>query len=89
MKTAGRENPNHGAALPRNRAHGGRSEQILLNQVGCKARKIPAGAGVFFLDFYLYRTYRALWSQDGPNSPKWIFDGQSAIDLYQQFVNYT
>jgi hypothetical protein len=36
----------------------GRSEQILLNQVGCEARKIPADAGVFFLDFYLYRTYQ-------------------------------
>ena len=34
----------------------GRSEQILLNQVGCEARKIPANGGVFFLDFYLYRT---------------------------------
>jgi hypothetical protein len=28
--------------------------------VGCEARKIPADAGVFFLDFYLYRTYQAL-----------------------------
>jgi hypothetical protein len=28
--------------------------------VGCEARKIPADAGVFFLDFYLYRTYRDL-----------------------------
>jgi hypothetical protein len=24
--------------------------------VGCEARKIPAAGGVFFLDFYLYRT---------------------------------
>jgi len=31
----------------------GRSEQILLNQVGCEARNIPGDAGVFFLDFYL------------------------------------
>jgi hypothetical protein len=28
--------------------------------VGCEARKIPADAGVFFLDFYLYRTYQAV-----------------------------
>ena len=28
----------------------GRSEQILLNQVGCEARKIPADAEVFFLE---------------------------------------
>jgi hypothetical protein len=28
--------------------------------VGCEARKSPAGAEVFFLDFYLYRTYREL-----------------------------
>jgi|SRR5207249_3744162 len=37
----------------------GRSEQILLNQVGCEARKIPADAEVFFLDFSFYRTYQA------------------------------
>jgi len=36
----------------------GRSEQILLNQVGCEARKRPAVGDVCFLDFYLYRTYR-------------------------------
>jgi len=36
----------------------GRSEQILLNQVGCEARKIPADAEVFFLDFSFYRTYQ-------------------------------
>jgi len=34
----------------------GTSEQISLHQVGCEARKRPAGAGVFFLDFSLYRT---------------------------------
>jgi hypothetical protein len=28
--------------------------------VGCEARKIPAEGEVFFLDFFLYRTYRAL-----------------------------
>jgi hypothetical protein len=28
--------------------------------VGCEARKIPAEGDVFFLDFYLYRTYREL-----------------------------
>jgi hypothetical protein len=38
----------------------GRSEHILLIQVGCEARKIPADAEVFFLDFYLYRTYQDL-----------------------------
>jgi hypothetical protein len=58
MKTAGRENPNRWATMASNRAHGAvGSEQILLNQVGCEARKIPADAGVFFLDFYLYRTF--------------------------------
>ncbi|MGA8025018.1 MAG: hypothetical protein WCC18_13775, partial [Candidatus Acidiferrales bacterium] len=40
----------------------GRSEQILLNQVGCEARKIPADAEVFFLDFPFYRTNRAVWA---------------------------
>jgi len=38
----------------------GRPEQILLNQVGCEARKRPAVGDVFFLDFYLYRTNQEL-----------------------------
>src|SRR5260370_34672760 len=29
----------------------GRAEQILLDQVGCEARKTPVGGDVFFLDF--------------------------------------
>ena len=50
MKTAGRENPNPWATVPDNRAHGAADqEQILLNQVGCEARKIPAIGEVFFL----------------------------------------
>jgi len=36
----------------------GSSEQIPLTEVGCEARKIAAEGDVFFLDFYLYRTYR-------------------------------
>jgi hypothetical protein len=36
----------------------GTSEQILLNHVGWEARKSPAVAGVFFLDFPFYRTYK-------------------------------
>jgi hypothetical protein len=38
----------------------GRAEQILLNRVGCEARKTPANGEVFFLDFYLYRTNQDL-----------------------------
>jgi hypothetical protein len=38
----------------------GRSEQIQLNQVGSEARKIPADAELFFLDFPFYRTYQEL-----------------------------
>jgi hypothetical protein len=38
----------------------GSSAQIQLNKVGCEARKIPADAEVFFLDFPLYRTNRDL-----------------------------
>jgi hypothetical protein len=34
----------------------GRSEQILLNYVGCEIRKIPAAGEVFFLDLSLWRT---------------------------------
>jgi hypothetical protein len=55
MKTAGRENPNHYRQPSTWR---GRSKQILLDQVGCEARQIPAGGDVFFLDFFLYRTYQ-------------------------------
>jgi len=32
----------------------------LLDEGGCEARKIPADAEVFFLDFYLYRTNQEL-----------------------------
>jgi hypothetical protein len=38
----------------------GSSEQILLLQMGCEARKRPAVADVFFLDFPFYRTYQEL-----------------------------
>src|SRR5260221_9716151 len=44
----------------------GQSVQILLNYVGCEARKLPAGGEVFFLDFSFYRANRTLGS--GPIS---------------------
>src|SRR6202171_3280621 len=60
MKTAGRENPNHGATLPHNRAHGAVGQNRFRSiRGGCEARKIPAEGGVFFLDFSLYRTLSA------------------------------
>jgi hypothetical protein len=49
-----------------------RSSNLL--PVGCEARKTPADAGVFFLDFYFYRTYqdlelpRRLWRPEHPTS---------------------
>jgi hypothetical protein len=61
MKTAGRENPNHGVAIaPQPSTGRGRPEQILLTRVGCEGRKTPADGVVFFLDFSLYRTYQEL-----------------------------
>ena len=58
MKTA---DPNsRGHMVPQPSTWRGRSEQNSLDQVGCEARKIPAEGDVFFLDFYLYRTYQAL-----------------------------
>ena len=61
MKTAGRENPNRWAIVPRNRALGaGGQNRSCSIHVGCEARKIPAGGEVFFLDFSLYRTYQDL-----------------------------
>src|SRR5258706_16260683 len=47
----------------------GQSVQILLNYVGCEARKLPAGGEVFFLDFS---------SQETPSSLSWC-------DLEAQF----
>src|ERR1700747_3847419 len=69
MKTAGRENPIHGGTVPgKPSTWRGRSEQIVLDQVGCEARKTPAEGGVFFLGFYLYRTTRLTWNWDMPNN---------------------
>jgi hypothetical protein len=61
MKTAGRRNPNRWATVPCTPSQWrGRSEPISLDHLGWEARKTPAVAGVFFLDFPLYRTYRDL-----------------------------
>jgi hypothetical protein len=52
MKTAGKRKPKflrHYAQQPS--TWRGRSEQILLNEVGCESRKIPAAGGFFFLTF--------------------------------------
>ena len=60
MKTAGRRNPNRWATvLCTPNLWRGRSEP-LLDHVGWEARKTPATGEVFFLDFYLYRTYQDL-----------------------------
>ena len=49
IKTAGRENQNRRATVPDDRAHGATGqEQILLNQLGCEVRKIPAKGEIFF-----------------------------------------
>src|ERR1700687_1745090 len=61
MKTAGRENPNHGGALPRNRAHGAVGQnRSRSTKWAAKQEKSQPDAGVFFLDFSLYRTSQAL-----------------------------
>ena len=70
MKTAGREKPNHYRQPSTWR---GRSKQILLDQVGCEARKTPADGDVFFLDFSLYRTTRELVATD---CRKWQWMGR-------------
>src|SRR6266436_7337736 len=50
MKTAGRGTPNRRAHPPwQPSTWRGRSEQILLNQVGCEGRKLPAKGEIFFL----------------------------------------
>jgi hypothetical protein len=60
MKTAGRENPNRRATVPDDRAHGATGqEQILLNQVGCEARKIAAVGEIFFLTSTFIEPYQA------------------------------
>jgi hypothetical protein len=62
MKTAGRGTPNRWAKhVQQPSTWRGRSEQILLIQVGCEARN-PAVRGGFFLDFSFQRTYQGLTS---------------------------
>src|SRR6202030_1943061 len=56
MKTAGRENPNRWTILSSNRAPGAGGQNRSCSPVGCEARKIPADAGVFFLDCVIART---------------------------------
>jgi len=56
MKTADREPKSLGQNSQQPSTWRGSSAQILLNQVGCEARKTPADGGVFFLDFPFYRT---------------------------------
>jgi alditol oxidase len=51
-------NLNRWATIQKPSTWRGRPEQTLLKQVGCEARKTPAVGVVFFLDFYLYRTYQ-------------------------------
>src|SRR5271170_281697 len=67
MKTADSEKPKpRGRLAPQPSTWRGRSEQISLDQVGCEARKSPAEADVFFLDFSFYRTYQDLdWQESG------------------------
>jgi hypothetical protein len=59
MKTAGRENPNHGVALPRDRAPDA-EEQNRSRSIkwAAKQEQFQPQGDVFFLDFSLYRTYQ-------------------------------
>jgi hypothetical protein len=60
MKTADRENPNRWAQVSSNRTHGAVGQnRILLIQVGCEARKIPAIGDVFFLTFLFIERIRS------------------------------
>jgi len=47
--------------------------------VGCEARKIPANGGVFFLDFYLYRTLPSV-PHRRPDSDFWTARPGSSMD---------
>src|SRR5580704_8260137 len=59
-KTAGRKKQPLDHSVQQPNKWRGPSEQILLHSVGCEARKRPAVADVFFLDFSFYRTYQAV-----------------------------
>jgi hypothetical protein len=61
MKTAGRENPNHGVALPHDRAHDA-EEQNRSRSIkwAAKQEQFQPQGDVFFLDFSLYRTFQEL-----------------------------
>ena len=68
MKNRWKKNPKSlGHSVQQPSTWCGRSEQILLNQVGWEARKVPASAGVFFLDFPFYRTYQELVRRNFPD----------------------
>jgi hypothetical protein len=61
MKIAGGENPNHGVARPRNRAHGAEERNKSRSiKWAAKQNKFRPEGDVFFLDFSFYRTYQAL-----------------------------
>jgi hypothetical protein len=78
MKTAGRGNPNRWDNASSNRAHGAEVQnRILLIQVGCEARKIPAMGDIFFLTFPLSR-----------NSPLVELSCGSSDDLESQFGGF-
>jgi hypothetical protein len=61
MKTGGRENPNHGVALPRNRAPGaGSQNKSRSSEWAEKQEKVQPKEMCFFLTFSLYRTNQEL-----------------------------
>ena len=69
MKTAGRENPNHGATLPHNRAHGAVGQnRFRLIRGAAKQEKFQPKEGCFFLTspfIELLRTWPELASLYG------------------------
>src|SRR5258708_18250493 len=101
METRWEENPNPAAILCGKPSRWcGQSVQILLNYVGCEARKLPAGGEVFFLDFSFYRAYRTSLTMSAlsncfrrhfsVHSPEWScsFSVDLCIDDHGSFVIY-
>ncbi len=61
MKTAGRENPNNGVALPRNRAHGAAGQNKSRSITWAAKQETFQPKQMCFFDFHLYRTTQMGW----------------------------
>src|SRR6266576_727953 len=94
MKTAGRENPNHGVAVPRNRAHGavGQNRSCSIKWAA-KQEKVRPWEGCFFLTSTFIELIGTLLTEwlDGTSQAErnWLYlttRGFAPIPNYPQYL---